>query len=140
MINKYVIDNISSGAVLNLSIMKHNYTFEMFSSLIKYLSVKYMVGLIDTNTNLGHNGLFQTLDISQQSDICSIKDVEYHVNRWIQMFENPILIINDVDSLYLNKRRDNESINIERKRIRSGLQQIALRYNIAIVAFYIDQN
>ncbi len=141
MINKNVIDNIENGVVLCLPIKKQNYTLEFFISLLKELSEKYMVGLIDTNSKLGHTDLFLTVMISQTVDSCSsLKGVEYHVKRWVQMYTNTMVIINDVASLFSAKRRDGESINIESKRICSSLQQIALRYNIAIVAFDVEQN
>ena len=132
-----IIDKLENGVVLFISDEKQNYTLEFFIGLIKALSEKYLVGLINTNKTLGHNKLFETLNISQADEpSCSLKDVEYAVKRWVEFYENPMIIINDVASLHSDIKSENESIITAHKRIRSGLHQIALQYNIAMVGFY----
>lgn len=134
-----ILDKLADGVVLFVSDEKQNYTLEFFTSLLEVLSEKYMPGLINSNTTLGHNELFLKLDIAEQPvPRCTLNDIEYYVKIWIQIYHCPMVVINDLASIHAEISAENESADSEHKRIRSGLQQIAKQYNIPIVAFYVN--
>lgn len=132
----FLLTHLGPGKVICLTIGEKKLTRKLLVRLIKVLSEKYLVGLIDSNTSLGHQDLFLEMDISQSADACtSLEDVEYNIKRWVHLYENPIIIINDLGSLHLDLNSKNESGKTDHETIYSELNQLAGSYNIPIVAW-----
>jgi hypothetical protein len=136
----FLLTSLAPGKVICLTIRKKKHTLKFLMRLLKVLSQKKVAGLINSNTSIVHQELYLKLNVSQTEDVCTLlKDVEYHINRWVQMYFNPIIVIQDLDSLRLDLDHENEISKTDHESIYSKLKQLALTYNIAIVTCSKDE-
>jgi hypothetical protein len=136
----FLLTSLAPGKVICLTIRKKKHTLKFLMRLLKVLSQKKVAGLINSNTSIVHQELYLKLNVSQTEDVCTLlKDVKYHINRWVQMYFNPIIVIHDLGSLRLDLDHENEISKTDHESICCKLKQLALTYNIAIVACSEDE-
>jgi len=136
----FLLTSLAPGKVICLTIRKKKHTLKFLMRLLKVLSEKKVAGLINSNTSIVHQELFLKLSVSQTEDVCTLfKDVEYHINRWVQMYLNPVIVIHDLGSLQLDENNKNEIKKTDHESIYYKLNQLALSYNIAIVTCSEDE-
>jgi hypothetical protein len=136
----FLSTSLAPGKVISLTISKKKFNLKFLVSLLKSLAEKNIVGLINSNPSIEYQELFLEENVAQSADVCTLfKDVEYNIQRWVNFYLNPIIVIQDLDSLRLDLDHENEISKTDHESIYSKLKQLALTYNIAIVTCSKDE-
>lgn len=136
----FLSTSLAPGKVISLTISKKTFNLKFHVGLLKSLAEKNIVGLINSNPSIEYQELFLEENIAQSADVCTLfKDVEYNIHRWVNLYLNPIIVIQDLDSLRLDLYHENEISKTDHESIYSKLKQLALTYNIAIVTCSEDE-